>query len=393
MDIDFETPISRAGNNSVKWERYSGQDILPMWLADMDLPIARPIQDALIERIHHPVLGYSTAPRDLVEVVCETLARDYGWHIEPEWLVWLPGVLPGLVASCRLTGAIGDDIIIAPPVFSEFFHVVDHAQRRLETVPLKRSNGRWELDIAAIENVITANTCALLLCSPNNPTGTVFTRTELRKLVECCARHNVLVISDEIHCGLIMDLTMQHTPTAVAAAEYADNIITLMSPSKTFNLGGVNCAFAIISNDELRRRFHKSCEGQGIMPMASALGYTAALAAYRDAPLWHQKLLEHLRSNYAYLQQALDIIPGLELTPLEATYLAWIDVSQLNLKDPKAFFEQYGVGLSPGAEFGERDFVRMNFGCARSTLELAVQRIADGVQNLFSENGGASCGG
>lgn len=377
--MPFDIPIDRSSSCSVKWSRYDATDILPMWLADMDFQVAQPIQDALKKRIEHDIYGYSSPPKELNKAVCDHMAEDYDWEIDEDWIVWLPGVLPGLIASCKATRDFGEWVIVQSPVFSEFFKVVKHAERELCDVPMVSSDGRWSFDLEQLERKIQPETQAVLLCLPNNPTGTIFTEQELLALVKLCAQHDVAIISDEIHSGLVLDAEKQHRPLAKIASWYRDKIITLTSPSKTFNLGGVNCAYAVIPSNDLRKKFIAECRTLGVMPMASAFGYAATLAAYRDSKSWKAAVIDYLRGNYEYLQSSLERVPGIELHSLDATYLAWLDVTQLGLRDSRQFFEQIGVGVSPGDEFGDENFVRLNFACARSRLKLAVKRIESGV--------------
>lgn len=375
MIFDFDTPISRKNTDSFKWDKYAGTDILPFWVADMDFAVAPAIMDAIRQRIEHPVFGYTKAPDDLSVQVARHLEQEFSWKIEKEWLVWLPGVVPGLSASCRAVGKPGDEVIACPPVYHHILDVVQPAEKKLVAVPLKQNATAWEYNFPAIERALSARSKLMLVCSPHNPVGKVFTRSELERICELSASKNMVIVSDEIHCELVLDKNKQHIPLAVACPDYAQNVITLMSPSKTFNLAGMNCSFAIIQNKSLRRKFVDACEG--VLPMVPVFSYTAALAAYQHGDEWRRQLNDYLFSNYQYLEKELRPIKGLQLTTLEATYLAWINTEKLGLSDPQKFFEDAGIGLSSGNEFGSdwSHYVRLNFACPRSMLEQGVLRI------------------
>ena len=387
MSYDFDTPIDRRGSHSLKWDRYAGRDVLPLWVADMDFAAPPAVVAALQQHVAHGVYGYTHAPQELVEVIVERLRRQYGWRIEPSWLVWLPGLVTGLNVACRAVGEAGSAVISQTPIYPPFLSAPKLSERRLIEVPLVQRGERWEIDFNDLEKAVREDTRLFLLCSPHNPTGRVFTREELRELAAFCERHDLIICSDEIHCELVLDSSCRHRPLAGLDVEIAARTITLMAPSKTFNLPGLGCSFAIISDDTLRRRFQRAMAG--IVPYVNLFGYTATLAAYRDSGDWHVALLDYLRGNSALVQQAIAAMPGLSTTPVEATYLAWIDARQLPMSDPATFFEQAGVGLSDGAEFGAPGFVRLNFGCPRSLLEEALRRMAGAVAGLCKREGGA----
>ncbi len=377
---DFDTVISRQGTDSLKWDLYKDRDVLPFWVADMDFKVAPPIQQALEDRLQHALYGYTVTPAELPDVVIAHLQNEYSWSVDPDWIVWLPGVVTGLAISCRAFCEDGDQIVVNPPIYHHFFDSHETDRQELVRVPLHKKDGRWTYDLEAMEAAFNDKTRVLMMCSPHNPVGTVFTPDELRQVAELCARHNVIMISDEIHCDLVIDKQSQHYPTAAACPFMADNIVTLMSGSKTWNLAGLNCSFAIISNPELRERFRKA--SQSIVSMVPPLAYCATLAAYRDGGLWRAELLEYLAANHAYLCQELNTVDGLVVEPIQATYLAWIDATGLRLNDTKGFFEEHGVGLSGGEQFGQPQYIRLNFACPRVMLEEGVRRIKAAVESL-----------
>jgi cystathionine beta-lyase len=379
--FDFDTPVERRGTASLKWEKYAGRDIIPLWVADMDFRSPPAVISALQRRAADGVFGYTIPWDSLNQVVIAMLEVQHGWRVRPEWLIWLPGLVTGLNVTCRAIGEDGDDVMTAVPVYPPFLTAPENFRRNLVRVPLKAEGTRWEFDFDRLERAITPRTRLFMLCNPHNPVGRVYRQEELRTLADICKKHDVVICSDEIHCGLILDSEKIHLPTAMLDAETAARTITLMAPSKTFNLPGLGCAFAIISDERLRRRFKKAMDG--IVPMVNAFGLTAAEAALRDCSDWLAALLEYLRGNRAAVERAVDDMPHLSMAPVEATYLAWIDTRAAGLKHPAAFFEEAGVGLQDGVEFDGPGFVRLNFGCARSLLEEVLERMAKALRHFY----------
>lgn len=374
MSFDFDAPIDRRASDSTKWRRYAGRDVLPLWVADMDFAAPPAVTEALHRRVDHGVFGYTDPPASTVEAVCEALRRDHGWSIEPDWLVWLPGIVSGLNIACRATCRPGEGVFSATPVYPPFLSAPRYSGCSLATAPLLREGQRWLWDWEATEAAIRPETRLFLLCHPHNPVGRAFGREELVRVAELCERHDLVLCSDEIHCGLVLEPGVTHIPTASLAPEVARRTITLMAPSKTYNIPGLGCAFAVISDPGLRRRYGEAM--RGIVPHVNTLGYAATEAAYRDGGPWLAALKDYLRGNRDRVLQAVAALAGLATTPVEATYLAWIDARATGLEAPQRFFEDHGVGLSDGRDFGAPGFVRLNFGCRRATLEAALDRMA-----------------
>lgn len=379
--FDFETPVERRATASLKWDKYKDRDVIPMWVADMDFRSPPAVIKALRQRVDYGVFGYTIVPQELNEVVVTMLKKQYGWEIEPEWLVWLPGLVTGLNVVCRAVGEEGDDVMTAVPVYPPFLTAPGHFRRNLIKVPLVEKNNRWQFDFDRLEKSITNKTRIFILCNPHNPVGRVYAREELETLTAICKKHDILICSDEIHCGLILDRDKSHIPAAALDPETAARTITLMAASKTFNLPGLGCAFAVIVEMNLRRRIKDAMAG--IVPMVNALGYSAARAAFEDCDDWHAELLEYLRGNREIVRAAVGEMPHLSMAPVEATYLAWIDMRAAGLKNPVAFFEDAGVGLQDGIEFDGPGFVRLNFGCPRGLLVKALERMAAAMENRF----------
>ncbi len=376
--FDFDRLIDRRSLPSEKWGRYAGRDVLPLWVADMDFAAPPAVIEALHRRIDHGVFGYTDAWPALEQAVVEGLRRDHGWTIQPDWLVWLPGVVAGFNLACAIAGEAGDGVLTATPVYPPFLTAPANTGRVLQRAELVLGDGRWQWDWDALEAACTPTTRLLLLCSPHNPVGRVFDEAELRRLADFAARHDLLVCSDEIHCGLVLDADRTHRPLAALDEAIARRTITLMAPSKTWNIPALYCAFAIIPDPALRRRYRHAM--RGIVPHVNVLGMVAAEAAYRDGDAWRRALLDYLRGNRERVLEAVAAMPGLTTTRPEATYLAWVDCRAMmaarGVSDPAAFFEAAGVGLSDGAAFGAPGFVRLNFGCPRATLDEALARMA-----------------
>lgn len=379
---DFDTFVDRKETASLKWDRYKDKDILPLWVADMDFRSAPEIIEALHERIAHGVYGYTIADEEMENLVVERMRNLYNWEIEKEWIVWTPGLVTALNIAVRSVAEEGETVAVPTPVYYPFLMAPGLGGRKMATIDWYLKDGSWEFDIEAFRNSLTEDTRLLMLCNPQNPNGRVMTREELEAIEAICRENNIVVCSDEVHCDLILDRSCEHIPYASLSDFARENSITLMSPSKTFNVAGFGFAFAIIPNGKQRMMFQRVRKGIVPDPDNMLIGYTAAKAAYRHGEPWRQCLLDYLRENHDYLMKEINSIPGMSMTAHEATYLAWINVSELNLDNPPKFFEEAGVGLSPGEQFGDRDYVRLNFGCSRSTLEEAIGRIKKAVSSL-----------
>ena len=377
QNFDFERTIDRRGGDSEKWNKYAGRDVLPMWVADMDFAAPPVVLEALQRRIAQGCLGYAQPWPALVESALTYFQRRYDWRVEPEWLVWLPGLVTGINAACR---AVDGGVITATPVYPPFLTAPDFAGKELVAVPLRLEGGCWSWDFDRMAATITPQTRLMLLCHPHNPVGRAWHESELRQLADFCCRHNLIVCSDEIHCDLILDADRNHVPLARLDEEMARRSITLMAPSKTFNIPGLGCSVAIISDTGLRQSLKNVI--RGIVPQINVLGLVAGEAAFRGADTWRDALLCVLRRNRDRVQEAIAKIPQLAMTPVEATYLAWIDARDLNIADPAQFFEDAGVGLSDGVPFGAPGWVRLNFGCAPAILNQALERMARACSTL-----------
>ena len=378
MNFDFDTVPERRGTDSQKWQKYAGRDVLPLWVADMDFLSPPAVIAAVQARAAHGVFGYARPMKSSVDAFVNALAARYGWRVDPAWIVWLPGLVVGLNVTAQAFASPGDEVLTVTPVYPPFMSAPKNSGRVSVQVPLllDAAAQRWEIDWAALEHAVTPRTKLFILCNPHNPVARVWRRDELGRLGEFCTRHNLVLCSDEIHCDLILD-DLPHVPTAMLGDEVARRTITLMAPSKTYNIPGLGISIAIIPDAKLRTQFVRATAG--IVAEVNPLAYTACEAAYRDSEPWRQELLQYLRGNRDFL---LDFVarelPGVTVeAPIEATYLAWLNVSALKLADPIAHFELHGVGLSDGAYFGalRGSHVRLNFGCPRATLTEALARM------------------
>lgn len=369
----FDQVIDRKNTNSYKWDKYADPNVIPVWVADMDFQAASPILEALQKVTEHGIFGYSKCPDELYDVVIERLKNRHGWDVKKDWIVWLPGLVPGIGLSIRTVTTEAEAVMTATPVYHPFMLETHAAGRTLQKVPLQLENNRWVIDFEALEVSITPQTKLFLLCNPHNPAGTVFTKEEQGKLLEICLKNDIVICSDEIHCDLLLDKTKSHVSIATLSPEAAQQTITLLAPSKTFNIAGLGCSMAIIPNDELRSKFIRT--KAGLMPMLSAYAYEAALAAYRDGAAWHEELLDYLRQNHQFLLNEINQLKGMKMVPLEATYLAWIDTRESGIADFAQKLEAVGVGVSDGVQFDGAGFIRLNFACPRATLEEVVRRI------------------
>ncbi len=385
MSFDFDSVIERRDTDSTKWSRYD-PDILPLWVADMDFRSPEPILSALKRRVDHGVFGYGVELEALKEVVCDRMARLQKWQVTPEMILFLPGLVCGLNVICRAVGEEGDAVMVNTPVYPPFLMAPRNQGRELQAVelPIELRRGRLEypLDVEALEREITPRTRLFILCNPHNPTGRAYRASELRVLADFCLAHDLILCSDEIHCDLITGET-PHLSIAALVPEIADRTVTFLAPSKTFNIAGLGCGFAIIPNSELRNRFQKAA--RGLVPEVNVLGMSASLSAYTECREWLTALLEYLQGNRDFLLGYADRNwPDIRMTQPEATYLGWLDCRDLDLeRRPYNFFlERARVALNDGRFFGPGgdSFVRLNFGCPRSTLETALKRMTAALE-------------
>ena len=381
INYNFDDCPEREGYGSLKWDKYKRRDVLPLWVADMDFRSAPEIIEALQSRLDHGVFGYTIPHEAPVDAVLQYLQRQHGYNARANWLDFLPGLVPAINLCCHAFCQPGDSIMTATPVYPPFITAPDYAQRDLIKVPLcLNESDQWTLDFDAMEAAVLPSTKLFVLCNPHNPVGRVFTKAEVLQLGEFCKRHDLILLSDEIHCDLILDPEASHIVAASLSKELAERTVTLMAPSKTYNLPGLACAYTVIENSGLRARFQKTI--RGIITEVNCFGYAGCAAAYNHGEAWRQALLVHLRENYNLVRDFIsEEMPEIKLRPMQATYLAWLDVRGLGFKNPVRHFEDAGVGLSDGTPFGGPGHLRLNFGCPRSRLQEALERMAVAVRS------------
>ncbi len=380
MTIDFDCMIDRRSSDSLKWSGSRGNQTIPMWVADMDFAAPECVLHALRQRVDQGLFGYPVVTEEVTRAVVAWATSHYRWRIEPEWLVWLPGLVSGIQVACLALAETADEVLTFVPAYPPFLSVPGMTGRIAKTVPLTRENGRWMLDLDEFCKAITRRTKVLLYCNPHNPVGRVFGREELAALAEICVSHGLWICSDEIHCDLLLDPGM-HVPLASLSETVADRTVTLMSPSKTFNLSGLSCGFAVIRNRELRQRFETAA--RDLVPQPNVLGYVACRAAYEKGESWRAALVDYLRRNRDVLESFFaEQLPQFDVSHVEATYLAWIDTRSLGERAGAEFFYPAGIRLSDGGPFQASGFVRLNFACPRQTLREALDRISTAVRSI-----------
>ncbi|MDD4903730.1 MAG: PatB family C-S lyase [Candidatus Bipolaricaulis sp.] len=378
----FDEQIDRRGTDSTKWSSFD-DDILPMWIADMDFLCPPAVVAALRDRVEHGVFGYTLEPKDLRDRLVEYLDRRYDWKVAPEALVFLPSVVVGFNLACQAVVRPGDGVLVQPPVYYPILAAPKNARAVAQHCPLSRSaTGRYEIDFGRLEATVTNRTRLYLQCNPHNPVGREFSEQELRRVAEIALRRKLVVCSDEIHAGFVFD-GRRHTPLASLSPEIEARSITLTAPSKTFNVAGLHFAAAIIPNKILRERYVQA--KRGLVSSVNALGYAAALAAYREGDAWFEDLLAYVEANRDFVVDFVrSELPGIGIGPIEATYLAWLDCRDAGIPgDPYEFFlREAHVATVPGAIFGSQGngFVRLNFACPRATLVEGLRRMRSALR-------------
>ncbi len=387
MSFNFDEIVSRKGTGSVKHEiapMYCGSaDTLPMWVADMDFRTPPFIIDALQQRLSHEILGYTIREDNYFQAIINWLQRRHQWTIEKDWICFVPGVVPAFNLAVLAFTKEGDKIITQPPVYAPFYHAATDHKRELLYNPLKQVNGSYEMDYEDLEQKCASGAKMLILCSPHNPVGRVWTSDELRRMAEICRKYNVLIFSDEIHCDLLYP-GFKHTPTASLSPEIADCVITAISASKTFNVSGLSTASTIISNESLRNQFNQLVNAMHI-GLGNIFGNIAAEAAYTHGDAWLGELMQYLQGNVDFLDDFCKTqIPQIEVIRPEATFLVWLDCRKLNLSDAELkqlFVEKAKLCLNFGTEFNPNGngFMRINIGAPRATLQKALEQLKEAL--------------
>lgn len=385
MTYNFDELIDRRTSGCIKWNEYD-EDVLPVWVADMDFRSPQQITAALHKRVSEGVFGYEWPRRDLADLICARLDKLYNWKVSADEIVFLPGIVCALNLVCHAFGKTGDAALTLTPIYPPFLSAPTNQQMDLQTVELKPViDGavlRYEIDFDRFVSTITNSTKLLMLCHPHNPTGRDFTRQELAQIAEICIEKDILICSDEIHCDLLMS-EAKHTPTAALSAEIAARCITLMAPSKTYNMSGLGASYAVVQNQELRKRMKQAAAG--LIPEINIFGISAFKAAYGQDDRWLEQALSYLRKNRDILVDfVIKELPAVRTTVPEATYLAWLDCRKTEIEgNPyKYFLENSKVAMNDGSAFGAggEGFVRFNFGCPTSLMLEALERLKSALQ-------------
>lgn len=387
VKYDFNQLVNRKNTLSYKWDQserlFGSQDVLPMWVADMDFPAPPEVVDALKQRAEHGIYGYTLKSPEYNRAIAEWIRKRHGWTVQQEWLCYSPGVVTGLSLLVSCLTEPGDKVIIQTPVYPPFYSVVKNNQRTLVTNPLLLRNGRYEMDFDHLESLIDPKVKLLILCSPHNPVGRVWSREELERLGEICLKYNIKVITDEIHGDLVFKPN-RHIPYASLSEEHALQSITCFAPSKTFNLAGLKSSTMIIPDPQIRRIYKERLSTLSL-ELESYFGSTATEAAYRMGEDWLDELLIYLKDNLEYLKEFMKSnIPAIKVTESEGTYLAWLDCRELGFtgKQLKEFMiKEAMLGLNDGTSFGTdgEGFMRLNFACPRSILQEGLERLKNAV--------------
>ncbi len=378
--MNFDMIVPREGTYSEKYdallEKFGREDLIPLWVADMDFGVAEEIWESLMRRVNHPIYGYTQYPERYFKAVERWITKKYKWPIRREWLAPLNSIVPAMNLAVEGLSDPGDAILIQPPVYPPFYGAIRKQKRRLLENELVLKEGRYEIDFIDFE-AKAKEAKLFLFCSPHNPTGRVWRREELERIAEICRQNGVIIVSDEVHADLIFK---GHTHIPIGSIESAKDItITLNAPSKSFNIAGIVNAYTVIPNDSLRRRYLDIFRRFGLI-QANPFGVEATIAAYERGEVWLYALREYLSQNRRWLLERFDSMPKLKALENEATFLLWIDCREMEMGDEalaKWFVEKAGLALNPGISFGRggEGFMRLNFATSREVLEEAMERL------------------
>ncbi len=387
--FDFDKVPQRLGTNSVKWDAaekvFGSKDILPMWIADMDFAVAPAITEALHKKVDQAVFGYTFLSDEYYNAVINWMKTRHNFEVEKDEIVFTPGVVPGLDFALQVLTQPGDDVMVETPVYGPFYSVIKKNGCSTVDVPLVNDNEYYSFDFELLEKSITEKTKAFMLCSPHNPSGRVWKREELLKLADICQRHNIFVISDEIHNDLILE--GEHIVFAGLNEWTAQHTITCTAPTKTFNLASVIDSNIIIKNEEIRKQFKEKCSAAHCSS-SNCFVEPIVCAAYNEGAQWLDELLVYIKGNRDYLCDFVKKnLPELTVHPMEGTYLAWINCEKLGMHGDELknyITEKCGLGMNNGSFFGQAwdGYCRMNLACTRATVEEACRRLEKGVSEL-----------
>jgi len=374
MAFDFDSTTNRLETDSVRWDGFDSNKVLPLWVADMDFKSPPCVIEALEKRVQQGIYGYTHSPHQMNVLIAGYLKEHYQWQVDPDWIVILPSVVSGLYTVVQQLTAIEESVLIPKPIYHHLRLACSSANRAFQEMSLEFNDGRWILPSDQLPILITNKTRLALFCNPQNPGSTVFTKEELKDFGNFCIQNNLWICSDEIHAGLVLDENKKHIPLASISKAISEKTVTLMSLNKTFNFPGIGLAWAVAENPVLRQAMHVGLH-QTIAP-PSLLAYTATMAAIHEGEPWRAELIQYLRGNRDLIRARLGNTTELGLDKMEGSYLAWIDCTKLNHQDPYQLFLNAGLATSPGSQFGQKKFIRLNFGTQRARLVEALNIIA-----------------
>ena len=392
MKYDFDQPVRRRGTDSYKWDSAANGDVLPMWVADMDFRTAPAVVEALGRRVEHGIFGYTRVPDSYYDAVTGWFARRHDWQITREWMLYTSGVVPAISAIIKAATSPGDKVLVQTPVYNCFFSSIRNNGCEIVTSPLVPVDDTYVIDFEDLERkAADPGVKVLLVCNPHNPVGRVWSRGELTRMGEICLRHDVLVISDEIHCELVYP-GCRYTPFASVSEAFLRGSVTCLSPSKAFNMAGLQIANIVCFDAGLRARIDRAINDNEVCDV-NPFGVIATQAAYDDGEAWLDELLEYLHSNYTYMRSfCREHLPEFPIAKLEGTYLVWMDCRQLNL--PSALLEERlisdaGLWLNAGTMYGAagEGFMRWNIACPRTTLTEGLLRFQRFVRSVLPAGG------
>jgi len=387
---NFDEPAGREGTDCIKYDRreetFGVKDVIPMWVADMDFNTPDFIVESLQKRLEHPIYGYSFRSTEYFQSMIRWIKSRHNWSVEKEWISFCPGIVPALNFCTLAFTQTGDNIIVQPPVYFPFFSAAESHGRNLIYNRLTESEGIWSMDFDSLARGIDSKTKMIIISNPHNPVGRVWTPEELNRLADICLKHNIVIISDEIHCDLILP-GFTHTPIASLSEEIAENTVTLISPSKTFNIAGLSTSSVIIQNPVLRKSFNRIVENLHI-GNGNIFGNMASIAAYSHGHEWLDSLLDYIDNNVEFVKNYCSkMIPEIIPVQPEATYMIWLDCRKLGMlrKDLQNFFvTKAEVGMNEGSTFGPggEGFMRMNLGATHQTVMRAMEQIEKAIASI-----------
>lgn len=390
MKYDFDKITSRRGTNSYKWDSAEDKNVLPMWVADMDFQTAPCIIEALRKRVDHGIFGYTRVPEEYYEAVISWFRRRHQWKIERNWFIYTSGVVPALSAVIKALANEGDNILTLTPVYNCFFSSIRNNGCKLSSCALKYENNTFSIDFDDLERrAADPKTPLLLLCNPHNPSGRVWTREELQRIGDICIKNNVIVVSDEIHCEIVHP-GYKYTPFASISEEFQEHSVTCISPSKAFNIAGLQIANIIVENDEWRRRIDKAININEVCDV-NPFGVIATIAAYNEGELWLDELLKYIHANYLFFKEYCEKhFPKFPVAPLEGTYLAWMDCRSLGISSEQFeedLMKKEKLWLNAGSMYGKEGegFMRWNLACPRQFVEEGLKRFAEYIGMSVAE--------